>query len=104
MARGINVKITGDARSYERALKRAGQATEKFGKKARKGLMGGGAKSILKAGGLGALFGGAGLVGVGLGAGVSSVRAAADFESTMARIQGLAGQSAKQVAQWSDDL
>ncbi len=104
MARGINVKITGDARSYERALKKASSATDKFGKKMKRTLTGGGAKSILKAGGLGALFGGAGVVGLGIGAGVSSVKAVSNFEATMQRIQGLAGQSAQQVAQWSEDL
>lgn len=62
MARNISIKIIGDSRSYERALKRAGSATDSFGKKMRKALTGRTAKIGL---GVGAAGLGGGLVGIG---------------------------------------
>ena len=91
MARRIQVEIVGDSRSVERAFKRANRAGDTFG-----GRM----KGIAKAGALAGAALAAGAVAVG----VSAVKAAASFEKTMSRVQGLAGQSQKQVKEWGDQL
>lgn len=106
MPRKIQVEIVGDSRDIERAFKRAGNSADKFGRKLR-GLAGkglGGRKGLLKGAGVSGALGGAGLVGGAIFGGVASVKAAAGFEKTMARVQGLAGQSQKQVAAWGNEL
>jgi len=102
--RKLIVEIAGDSRSLERALKKSGSAVDSFGKRMRKVLTGRGFRTGLKIGGIGALATGGGLVGTALFGGVSAFKASAEFEATMSRIQGLAGQSANQVAKWSNQL
>lgn len=52
----------------------------------------------------GAAIMGVAAAGAAVALGVKSVQAAVSFEKTMARVQGLAGASAAQIAKWGDQL
>src|SRR3990167_665776 len=95
MARKLEVTIVGDASSLERAFGRAGRSSQSFGDKLKN--IGSGITSAGKKLSLGVTLP---LVAFG----TASFKAADDFETSMSRVVGLAGQSQKQVDAWADDL
>lgn len=82
--RKLQVEITGDASSLERAFGRASRAGSGFG------------RDLAKYGGIAAAAVGA--------AGVAAFKMSNDFQSSMEKIVGLVGVSQKQVDAWSSDL
>lgn len=85
MARKIVVQIVGDATSLERSFRKAGDASDRFGKR-----IGVSAKTFAKAGAVGAAAGGVALVTKQL---FASVRAAKESEAAAARLDAAFDQA-----------
>src|SRR3990167_11314790 len=88
MARNLEVKITGDPRSLERAYGRATVATQGFGSS-----VAGANKSFTAAR---ALIG-TGMVGALMAFGSAAFRSAKDYDDAMDKIAGLTGASIEQM-------
>lgn len=93
--RTLIIKVVGDTKSVIKAFKSAGKSADTF-----HGKVTNAAKGITK----GFAVAGVAIAGIAVALGTKAVSAAANFEKSMSRVVGLAGQSRKQVAKWSDQL